>query len=62
MSEGYTKPEKSLVATPVEELCGNPNEQTGGAGVSHGGDPVGQKESGGTPTVTYYSEPGTTKS
>ncbi len=57
----YEKPDKKLVETPVEELCGNPNEQSGGEGVTHGGEPVTgaeHKESGGIETVTYYNEPG----
>jgi len=58
MAEGYTKPDKKLVDTPVEELCGNPNDQAG-VGVTHGGEPVtgaDYKESGGVQTVTYVTD------
>ena len=64
MSESYSKPEKSLVETPVEELCGNPNDRSGGAGVVHGGELVtgsDHKESGGTETVTFYDDLGGAK-
>ena len=58
------KPEKSLVETPVDELCGNPNDRSGGAGVVHGGEPIpgaDHKESGGVETVTYYDDLGGAK-
>jgi hypothetical protein len=48
-----TKPDKSLVTTPVEGLCGDPGKRDGGPGNTHGGEDGLPKESGGLPTVTY---------
>lgn len=59
-----TKPDKKLVETPVEGLCGSPEDQSGGAGVTHGGEDIAgaeHKETGGVETVTFYEDLGGAK-
>lgn len=52
-----SKPDKSLVETPVEQIYGNPSDHSGG-GNTHGGEDGLPKESGGVPTVTYVKPKG----
>jgi hypothetical protein len=60
----YDKPDKKLYEGPVDELCGNPGDRSGGAGVVHGGVEIPgseHKESGETETVTFYDDLGGAK-
>ena len=55
----YSKPSEQLYHGPVDELCGNPSERSGGSGVEHGGESTGpfgshKESSGAFETVTYY--------